>query len=77
MVALCNAMMKQMDLRGEAETVFSPDYCLAKITEGVICTADSHVIDTALVPTLDLARQVLETNFKLKIFSLKSYLLGE
>jgi len=73
MAALCLSVMNELALSGEAETVFSPDHCLIEVSDGLICTADSHVIDTAKVSTFDLARNVLEKYFQTKIFSLREF----
>ncbi len=73
MAALCLSVMNEFALPGEAETVFSPDHCLIEVADGLICTADSHVIDAARVSTFDLARKVLEKYFQTKIFSLRAF----
>lgn len=75
MVAHCQLLMEEMEIAGVAETVFSPDHCLREMDEGVICTADSYVIDTAKRPAFDLAKQVLETNFQPKIFRIKEWIV--
>lgn len=73
MAALCRTVLDENNLPGEAETVFSPDHCLTEVSDGLICTADSHVIDTAKVSTFDLARKVLEKHFQTNIFSLREF----
>lgn len=71
MVELCHDFLKEYHLKGSAETVFSPDYCLTEVKSGIVCTADSHIIDQSKVSVFDLARAVLNTNFNPRIFSLK------
>ena len=76
MAALCGDILNKYGMPGHAETVYSPDYCLIKQKEGIICTADSYVIDSATVYTFDLAKSVLYTNFHPSIFNLKDF-VGE
>lgn len=62
--------MQKASLRGTVETIFSPDHCLKKVETGIICTADSNIIDKSLVQVYDLAKGVLEYNFHPCLFSL-------
>jgi len=68
------ARLKETGIEGSAETVRSPDYRLKKETGTVICTSDSAVIDAAVSPLFDLARAILDENFKPGYIDLREYL---
>jgi hypothetical protein len=68
--------MKEKVMAGEAETVFSPDYELINTDDGVICTADSNIIENSRVKVFDLAHQLLLERFSAKVFSFPEYLSG-
>ncbi len=74
MCALVNSRLPYYRLSGTAETVFSPDYELIQTTKGVLCTADSNIIENAQVKVYDLAQQLILERFSTKLFSLKEYL---
>ncbi len=68
-----NDEMKKRKLNGKALLVFSPDHELKNIENGIICTADSAIIDSAQVPVFDLPSAVLYGRFKPDIFSLVGF----
>ena len=70
MAELANTEFKKRKLNGKAVTVFSPDHELKNITKGIICTADSAIIDSAQVPVFDLPAALLTQRFSSNIFSL-------
>jgi hypothetical protein len=63
LAARLNESMPGLGLSGEAKPVHSPDHHLKKVNVGVICTADSIIIDECKVPVFDLARAILEENY--------------
>lgn len=58
-----NCRLLNARLNGLARTVHSPDHFLKETTEGIVCTADSAVIDNCQVKVFDLAKEVLEFNY--------------
>ena len=58
-----NELLEQNGLKGEALTVHSPDHHLKAVSKGVICTADSAVIDVSKTKVFDLARAILDLTF--------------
>ena len=74
MCEMTRQKMKALGLAGAAETVFSPDHELITTEEGLICTADSNIIDHARVKVFDLAKQLLLERFSARIFSFVEYL---
>ena len=57
-------LFEQNGLKGNALTVHSPDHHLKAVSQGVICTADSAVIDQSNTKVFDLARAVLDSVFE-------------
>ncbi len=74
MCEMTRQKMKEKEIAGEALTVFSPDDALINRDEGVICTADSHIIEHSRVPVFDLARHLLSEKFSAQLFSFAEYL---
>ncbi len=70
MVELTNAEIKKQGLIGECISTYSPDHELKKINSGIICTADSVIIDAALTQVFDMPQAVLQANFSPNIFSI-------
>ncbi len=64
LAALINKQIVETGLKGEATTVHSPDHHLKKVNKGIICTADSSIIDNGLVKVFDLAFAILTTNYQ-------------
>ncbi len=58
----------------KTEIVASPDFILKNITDGIIATSDGIIIDNANVKVFDLAKAVVDYNFKPKYFDLKKLL---
>ncbi len=77
MCEMTRRKMTDHHLRGTAETVFSPDYELVHTQDGIICTADSNIIDRAGVPVFDLAHAVLQKFFSARVFSFPEALAGK
>jgi len=73
MCEMTRQKMQAMNLAGEAETVFSPDHNLITAEKGVICTADSNIIDNAKVKVFDLAQHLLLDKFSAQIFSFREF----
>ena len=73
MVVFVNGQMKERDLPGNAVSVFSPDHELKKVKQGYVCSADSAIIDEALVPAFDLPQAVLRQRFGVEFFSLEKF----
>jgi hypothetical protein len=65
-----NTEIKNRNLNGGAFMVFSPDRELKNVVNGIICTADSAIIESAKVPVFDLPSAVLTDRFSPAIFSL-------
>lgn len=59
-----NKLINENGFYGEATTVHSPDHHLKKVEEGIVCTADSVIIDECKVPVFDLARAILESKYQ-------------
>ncbi len=66
--------MNQRSLAGKVETSFSPDHQLIYSSKGIICTADSNIIENSRVDVFDLAQQLLLENFSARPFSFIRYL---
>ena len=62
LAARLNEELKKNSLIGNAVTVHSPDHHLKEICEGIICTADSAIIDHCNTIVFDLARAILDLN---------------
>ncbi len=77
MCEMTRRKMSEKHLPGEVSTVFSPDAKLVKTGKGIVCTADSNIIDRAGVPVFDLAQAVLQKFFSARIFSFPEYLSGK
>jgi hypothetical protein len=75
MCEMTKTNMVEKGLSGEAQTVFSPDHALISAGEGIICTADSNIIENAKVPVYDLARHLLQERFHAEVFSFAEYLI--
>ena len=69
--ARLNKLFKQAGLTGNALTTRSPDYHLKEVENGIICTADSAVIDSCKVPVFDLAKAILNLTFQPKFINLE------
>ncbi len=63
LAARLNELLKQNALAGNALTTHSPDHQLKSVFNGIVCTADSAVIDFCNVSVFDLARAVIENEF--------------
>lgn len=50
-------------LQGDAQTLHSPDYALKRVTEGIIASSDSVIVDAASCLVFDLARATLTAAF--------------
>ena len=77
MCQMTRQKMQEMNIAGEAETVFSPDHVLITAENGFICTADSNIIENAKVKVFDLAHQLLLNKFSAQLFSFRGYLSGK
>lgn len=55
----------------KVEIVQSPDFILKNINNGVIATSDGIIIDNANVKVFDLAKYVIDYNFKSDYFDLR------
>jgi len=64
LAARLNEELKKNSLIGNAVTVHSPDYHLKEVCEGIICTADSAIIDHCHTKVFDLARKILDLNYQ-------------
>ena len=64
-------------LAGEALTVFSPDHELLQVQNGLVCTADSHIIEQAQTKVFDLPQHLLKERFRAQLFSFPDYLEGK
>ena len=69
-----NEYFKSHNIEGRAETVRSADNVLKQITEGVIATADSAIIENAKVPVIDLSKLTLEHHFNPKFLNLMDFI---
>lgn len=58
-----NALLLESGLKGSAITVQSPDFHLKGMTDGIIATSDSAVIDKTQRPIIDLPFHVLKFHF--------------
>jgi len=77
MCEITRQQMALMGIAGEAQTVFSPDHELIATESGLLCTADSNIIEEAHVKVFDLAQQLLHEKFSARIFSFREYLTGK
>ena len=77
MCEMVRQKMKATGLAGEAITVFSPDHKLAEQTQGIVCTADSNIIDRAQTGVFDLPQHLLKERFRAQLFSFPDYLEGK
>jgi len=77
MCVMTRQKMLELNMVGEAETVFSPDNELITIEKGFICTADSNIIENANVKVFDLAHQLLLNKFSAHVFSFPEYLANK
>ncbi len=64
LASIINKQIVETGLNGEAITVHSPDHHLKIVTKGIICTADSSIIDKGLVKVFDLAFAILTNNYQ-------------
>lgn len=55
--------LRDARLQGDAQTLHSPDYVLKRVTQGIIATSDSVIIDAARALVFDLARAALREAF--------------
>ena len=74
MCEMTRQKMQEAGLKGEALTVFSPDHELAQQAGGVVCTADSHIVDRARTVVFDLPQHLLKEEFSARLFSFPHYL---
>jgi len=74
MCEMTRQKMAEKNLTGEAQTVFSPDYALITAEHGILCTADSNIIEHSRLQVFDLAYHLLKEKFQAKIFSFPEYL---
>ncbi len=77
MCEMTRRKMLKLELIGEAETAFSPDHELITVQKGVICSADSNIIENAQVKVFDLANQLLRKEFSAQVFSFREYLANK
>ena len=54
-------------LQGDARIDKNPDAVLIRQSHGVVVSSDSDILDNTELPVLDLARLILEDNFKLDL----------
>ena len=57
-------LLEQGGTPGSAQAVRSPDFALKSAAEGIIATSDSAVVDGSVRPVVDLARNVLESEYR-------------
>ena len=72
LASFINTRLSDFSLTGKAETVHSPDHYLKEARDGIVCTADSAIVDACRLPVMDLARQTLETHFSPEFITLSS-----
>lgn len=71
-----NKKLCDFGLKGLAKTVHSPDHLLKEKTDGIICTADSAIIDHSYTKVYDLAHAILVKNYEPDFINFeKKYLL--
>ena len=73
LAAQINALLRAGEVSGTALTVLAPDHHLKRVESGIVCTADSTVIDQCHVVVLDLARKILNDNYAPDILSLEDF----
>ncbi len=59
-----NQLLAHYGMEGSATTLKSPDFLLKTITDGIIATSDSGIIDRCRVPVVDLPREIITSQFK-------------
>lgn len=59
-----NNKIEELHLKGKAKTLHSPDHHLKQVEKGIICTSDSSIIDESEAKVFDLARVILESNYR-------------
>jgi hypothetical protein len=63
-----NQKIEEFEIDGKSEVVDSPDFVLKSKLEGICCTSDSEIIDSAQVKIFDLAKNTLVAKFKPKFY---------
>jgi hypothetical protein len=70
-----NRIMQNSSLPGEARTVPDPDEELIRLTDGMIATSDSEIIDQADIQVIDIAFEVLTAAFRPLFINLSELLV--
>ena len=65
-----NDLMTDRGLEGRAVTMHSPDHHLKKVSQGIVCSADSSIIDQCNTSVFDLPRAILETHYQPRLIRL-------
>jgi len=71
-----NEMIRNSSLKGEALTVPYPDDILIQLTDGMIATSDSEIIDQAGTQVMDISCEILLAAFRPQFINLAE-LLGQ
>jgi len=58
-----NQLLNENGLNGRAITTHSPDYHLKQAKSGIICTADSAIIENCSLNVFDLSQAILRLHF--------------
>jgi len=73
--SMLNSKIIEHHLKGTAYTVTDPDIELIKMSEGLIATSDSEVIEQSDTRVIDLAYEVLTHNFQPDFINLANLLI--
>ncbi len=71
LASVLNDKLLKTGINGHALTVHSPDHHLKEVKEGIICTADSAIINHTQTTVFDLAKAILANNYQPDFLDLK------
>ncbi|MDP4185596.1 MAG: DUF434 domain-containing protein [Bacteroidota bacterium] len=74
LAARINELLEENQISGNAQTCKSPDHILNTLSEGLIATSDTVIIDRCVCKIIDLPYEVLQLNFQPHIHNFRSIL---
>ncbi len=69
--------MQMLHLEGECHVIKSADWALRQNQHGVIATSDTAIIEKALVPVIDLPKEILENAYAATFLKLSELLVPD
>jgi hypothetical protein len=73
LVSGINILLRKNRLNGKAITAQSPDYYLKQTDSGIVCTADSAIIDHCKTRVFDLPGEILNLNFQTHFINIDQF----